>query len=210
MKRPLAIAATIVGAVALIAAVLVLAGAFTDDPTTPDTQPPAASSPVTIAPGQDPRTDASGTASAPPRFAEPFTDVDPADPIAVMRTGLEALFTYRPGEDATQLAAARRAEPLLGPAGIDAGFASLAPITGAQWRQWTNDRATVTPIVSIPASNDNPDTPTAVSRIVTITHQVTDPAGRPAGRPPSPFAVYTTVSKDTTGAWRITRLSVQQ
>ncbi|OLT47664.1 hypothetical protein BJF87_21760 [Gordonia sp. CNJ-863] len=209
MKRPLAIAATIVGAVALIAAVLVLAGAFTDDPPSP-VRPPSATSPVTIAPGQDPRTDASGTDSAPPRFAEPFTDVDPADPIAVMQAGLEALFTYRPGEDATQLAAARRAEPLLGPAGIDAGFASLAPITGAQWRQWAQARASVKATVSIPASNDNPDTPTAVSRIVTITHQVTDPAGRPAGRPPSPFAVYTTVSKDTTGAWRITRLSVQQ
>lgn len=209
MKRPLAIAATFVAVAALIAAVLALGGAFTEHPSA-DTSSPTSTSPVTIDPGHDAHADAGGTDSAPPRFAEPFTDIDPADPIAVMQAGLETLFTYRPSEDATQLAAARRAEPLLGPAGIDAGFASLAPVTGAQWRQWAQARATVKATVAIPGGNDNPDTPTAVSRIATVTHQVTDSDGRPAGRPPTPFAAYTTVTKDATGAWHITRLSVQQ
>lgn len=209
MKRPLAIAATFVAVAALIAAVLALGGAFTEHPSA-DTSSPTATSPVTIAPGHDPRIDSSDTPIAPTRFAEPFTTIDPADPIAVMHAGLETLFTYQPDKDTTQLDAARRAEPLLGPAGIDAGFAALAPITGAQWRQWAQAHATVKATVAIPAGNDNPDTPTRVSRVVTITHRVTDPAGQPIGRPPIPFAVYTTVTKDTTGVWHITRLSVQQ
>lgn len=214
MRRAPAIAATILAAVAIVAAIAVLGGVFdSDQPArTPAAISTAPSAPLSIAPGVDPQTTTQhpGQSTPPPKFPPPFASVDPTDPIAVMQAGLQMVFTYRPASDATQIDAARRALPLLGPAGVDAGFASLAPITGAQWRQWKTADAAAIAAVAIPAGNDNPDQPTTVSRTATVTHTVVNRAGRPVGRPPVPFAVYATVTKNSAGTWHITRITVQQ
>ncbi|WP_461666622.1 hypothetical protein [Gordonia sputi] len=206
--------AAIAAVVLVVLIVLYFAGVFR--PTNPATSSPEATSsqaPTAIAPGSDDVTTSSPpqspSTSSPPRFPAPFAAIDPTNPIAVMSAGLTTIFSYQPTDD-TQLDAAHRATPLLGPAGVDPGFAALAPITGRQWATWKSRRETVRASASIPTRNDNPDTPTAVSRIALITQTVYGPNGSPEGLPPAPLSVYTAVTKDNTGSWHITKITVEQ
>lgn len=207
--------AAIAAVILAVLIVLYVAGVFRPANSNTSAPDPSSPTPATIAPGSDdvstptPTTAQSSSTSSPPRFPDPFADVDPTNPVAVMAAGLTTIFSYQPTDD-TQLDAAHRATPLLGPAGVDPGFAALAPITGRQWASWKARKETVRASASIPARNDNPDTPTAVSRVALVTQTVYGPTGSPEGLPPVPLSVYTTVTKDTAGSWHITKITVEQ
>lgn len=209
--------APIILAVALVAGLLYATGVFESDQNSASTQPPNTEQIETIAPGNDgagsdagrPTSPSSSPTQASLRFPAPFDDVDPSDPIAVMEAALTTLFSYHPADDESQMEAAERAKPLLGTAGVDAGFAALAPITGRQWRTWARDHQSVAAIARIPARGDNPDTDAIASRMAWVTQTVTDRAGRPAGRPLPPLSVFVTVGKDPKGVWRVDRIAVQ-
>lgn len=216
-----ALAVPVAIAAVLVLAFLAVTGMFTHHHNTPSATPPPTTSAITsINPGRDatdtqqppssPHTTTPHVPASPHRFPAPFTNVNPADPSAVMKAALTTIFSYRPATDSSQMDAATRAKPLLGPAGVDAGFAALAPITGHQWQEWKEQKLVVTAVPKIPSRGDNPDTATTVSRVATITQTVTNPSThQPAGRPPSPLTAFVTCRKDATGAWHITTISVQ-
>lgn len=213
--------------VALVAAALLLRGIVHHDNTTTahspqnavisPSAPPRAPLP-SVPDGPDPSThqtvattttaQPSTTASAPARFPQPFAAIDPTDPIAVLQAATETIFTYQPDRDSTQKDAALRAAALIAAPGVDDGFATLAPITGKQWRRWADAHATVHATAIVPAVNDNPDTPTAVSRAVTITQDVIGPDRQPAPEKLTPITAYCTARKQPDGTWRLSKIAV--
>ncbi|MFI5782662.1 hypothetical protein [Nocardia sp. NPDC051570] len=140
------------------------------------------------------------------RFPAPFDAVNPSDPSAVLAAASRTLFSYQSG-DATQADAAQRAAPLLAHP-VDDSYQVLAPITGAQWRNWMTAGDRVVADVQVPARNDNPDQPTIASRVIAVTQHVLDPQGKPVED--RRLTAYATVTKDGQGVWRVTRISVQQ
>ncbi|GAB20524.1 hypothetical protein GOEFS_119_00140 [Gordonia effusa NBRC 100432] len=140
-------------------------------------------------------------------FAAPFDKVNPRNPIEVMRAALVTIFSYQPGKDASQLDAATRTLPLLSPPRVDVGFASLAPITGTQWRQWSADHSRVDASAQVPTKGDNPDGATAISRMALVTQRVV--TGRHMRQLPM-LAVAITARKGADNAWRVTTLQIQQ
>lgn len=215
--RVKALAVPVAFAVVLVVGVLYLTGAFHPHdtaappaaPTTTDPVESIAPGPAHVDQGDHPSTSPTTEPAKPKPFPQPFARVNPADPIDVLDAALTTIFSYKPGKDSSQMDAAERAKPLLGQAGVDVGFAALAPITGSQWDAWTARHLTVSATPTIPTRGDNPDNDRTVSRIATVTQRVTDSVGKPAGRPPQPLTVFVTAAKDATGAWHLDRIAVQ-
>lgn len=124
-------------------------------PTTPPTPP--ASPPVPA------------RASTLPPAAAPV--VPALSAVQVIGTGLTTMFTWDTTRDVSPADAYLRALPFLGGALADpVGVGSRNPRgPGLQWDAWKSQGAVVTAVVVVTNDEHPPDTPTAVSRVVSIT-----------------------------------------
>jgi hypothetical protein len=193
-----------VAAVAIAVSTAVLVFVLAQHVHQPRKPTPPALGPTIVSPPSS-----SGPAPIPtrPRFPAPFDRIDATNPIAVLTAACTTIFSYTPDIDGSQLAAARRAAPLIAPPGVDAGFATLAPIPGGQWREWAANHFRVAATVSVPPVGDNPDTPTIAARVVAVTLMTTAPDGNPVhGERPPPITVYATVARQVDGTWRLSRI----
>lgn len=144
------------------------------------------------------------TTAAPPAFVEPFSAVEPSDPLAVMRAGVASMFTYLPGDSAPE-DAARRAQPL-----IAAPSAGTAPVIAQQqWTRWQRERAAVTATANVSAAAPAPDTAVSVSRVITVTQRVIDRRGTVTETLPA-LHVLAIAARQPGGQWTITKVTVQQ
>ncbi|WP_174185821.1 hypothetical protein [Nocardia barduliensis] len=97
--------------------------------------------------------------------------------IAAIRSGLQTMFTWRPGPDQSRADAYRRASPWLTTdlAAKSGNNTERGP--GAQWDQWARDRATVEATVLVMGTEHDPDTADRIDRLVMITQAVKTPEG---------------------------------
>ncbi|MXQ78614.1 hypothetical protein GSM98_20880 [Rhodococcus rhodochrous] len=101
-------------------------------------------------------------------------DIDREDPLVVIETALETMFTWRPAEDESGAAALERAAPYLGPdLASQTGVAQPGP--GSQWEQWKLDEAIVRADAVFLADEHPPDNDETVHRVVSITQSATTP-----------------------------------
>ncbi len=164
--------------------VVVLAAGCSSDPTPP---PPtsAAQMPTPVAtepPEPVPTTTTTTIPTAPPappappreRASTPAAAPAPSPALSavqVIGTGLTTMFTWDTTRDVSQADAYLRALPFLGGALADpASAGSRNPRgPGLQWDAWKSQGAVVTAAVVVTNDEHPPDTPTAVSRVVSIT-----------------------------------------
>ncbi|QRI78003.1 MULTISPECIES: hypothetical protein [Rhodococcus] len=101
-------------------------------------------------------------------------DIDREDPLVVIETALETMFTWRPAEDESGAAALERAAPYLGPE-LGSQTVVSQPGPGSQWEQWKRDQATVRADAAFLADEHPPDSDDTVHRVLSIRQSATTP-----------------------------------
>ncbi|WP_128642438.1 hypothetical protein [Rhodococcus opacus] len=102
-------------------------------------------------------------------------EIDRGDPLAVIETALETMFTWNPTRDASGADALERARPYLGPDLASSTAGESQPGPGSQWEQWKHDEATVRAEALFLADEHPPDNDHTVHRVVTIRQSATTP-----------------------------------
>lgn len=158
--------------------VVVLAAGCSADPTPPPPPPPPPT-PVSTQPPEPVPTTIPTTLPAPPPASGRASTLPPGPPpvvpalsaVEVIGTGLTTMFTWDTTRDVSQANAYLRALPFLGGTLADPVRAgSRNPRgPGLQWDAWKSQGAVVTAAVVVTNDEHPPDTPTAVSRVVSIT-----------------------------------------
>ncbi|MGK8491902.1 hypothetical protein [Nocardia asiatica] len=97
--------------------------------------------------------------------------------IAAIRSGLQTMFTWRPGPDQSRSDAYRRAAPWLTSELAAKSGNNTERGPGAQWDQWARDRSTVEATVLVMGTEHDPDTADRIDRLVLITQAVKSPEG---------------------------------
>jgi hypothetical protein len=160
---------------------VVLAAGCSSEPTPPPPTPPTQMpTPVATQPPEPVPTTTTAVIPTAPPAAPPgpaqSSTLAPAPPralsaVEVIGTGLTTMFTWDTTRDASPADAYLRALPLLGGTLADPVRAgSRNPRgPGLQWDGWKSQGAVVTAAVVVTNDEHPPDTPTAVSRVVSIT-----------------------------------------
>lgn len=101
-------------------------------------------------------------------------EIDREDPLVVIETALETMFTWKPAEDASGDDALERAAPYLG-SELASQTSGTTPGPGSQWEQWRLDEATVRADAVFLADEHPPDDDQTVHRVVSIRQSATTP-----------------------------------
>ncbi|MEV0292360.1 hypothetical protein [Nocardia sp. NPDC050710] len=109
----------------------------------------------------------------------PGHDVESGDAEAIetIRTGLQTMYTWRPGVDKDRQDAYRRARPWLTDELASAPANTTARGPGLQWDEWARQGYTVDATVLVMGTEHGADTKERIDRLVLITQNVKAPDG---------------------------------
>ncbi|WP_156150364.1 hypothetical protein [Gordonia sihwensis] len=148
-------------------------------------------------------------APAKPTLPEPQAGTDRNDPLALIVTMCETVFTRDAGTEKGYSDSYRRAKPLMTAALVGE---LLKPATVErpfpQWVRWQNEKAWIQGDCAVTSSEHPEDTATSVARVLSVTevaHPADDPDSTTTTRD---WVVYATASKGGSG-WQVSQFRVQ-
>lgn len=154
-------------------------------------------------------------APAPMTTAPPPTSIAAAEPPAptsaaaqIEETALlatRAVFSWRPGVDASPSDAYARARPWFTTGLAERTIVSERPERGpgVEWEQWAADGAVIEPRVTVGCSGCPPDTENTIYRVVTVRQDVFDDTGHTVSTIEPDTTVWLTFVREDNGNWLI-------
>jgi hypothetical protein len=126
--------------------------------------------------------------------------VNQHDPNQVIQAAMQTMFSWQPGQDPSAVDAFVRARPFLSAPLAAQRLDPSSPGGGTQWRDWANERATITAKADVVPDEHPADTPDEVHRVVAVTQNITTTPLAPLDA--VKFTVWVT-AVNTPSGWRV-------
>lgn len=136
-------------------------------------------------------------------------DVPADDPVALIVTMCETVFTRDAVTEMSYSDSYRRAKDLMAPKLAAELFKSSGPVRPfPQWVQWQRQQARVTGDCAVTNAEHPADTDASVSRVLAVTETVEPSSSSEESSQDQSWVVYATGTNDH-GTWRVSQFTVQ-